>query len=104
MPNTDKKYFALKLIPPRPTFMQDMTDEERQIMQQHVAYWANMMKNDIAIVYGPVLDPNGAYGLGVLAVDSEEQLKNIIANDPALQINKCEYAPMMAVVRESSGQ
>ena len=23
-----KKYFALKLIPPRPTFAQDMSDEE----------------------------------------------------------------------------
>jgi hypothetical protein len=94
----DKKYFALRLIPPRPTFVQDMTDEERNIMQQHVAYWGELMKNDIAIVYGPVLDPNGPYGLGVVAVDSEEQLKNIIANDPALQINKCEYYPMMAVV------
>ncbi len=30
-----KKYYALKLIPPRPTFAQDMTPEERNIMQQH---------------------------------------------------------------------
>jgi uncharacterized protein len=100
MTTSNKKYFALKLLPPRSTFMQDMTDEERAIMQQHVGYWADMMKNDIAIVYGPVLDPNGAYGLGVVAVDSEEQLKNIIAHDPALQINKCEYAPMLAVVHQ----
>jgi len=39
----DKKHFALKLIPCRPTFAQDMTDEERAIMQQHVVYWREVL-------------------------------------------------------------
>jgi len=94
----EKKYFALKLIPPRPTFIQDMTDEERKIMQQHIAYWRELMAQGFVVVYGPVLDPAGGYGLGVMCVDSEEQIKNFIAGDPALQINRCEYAPMLAVV------
>jgi hypothetical protein len=37
--NSAKKYFVLKLTPPRPTFAEDMTEEERTIMMQHAAYW-----------------------------------------------------------------
>lgn len=38
------------------------------------------------------------YGLGIIAVESEEEVKEFIANDPATQINRYEYYPMMAVV------
>jgi hypothetical protein len=34
----DKQHFFLKLNPPRPTFMLDMTADEKAIMQKHVAY------------------------------------------------------------------
>ncbi len=34
----NKQYFYLKLIPPRPTFAQDITDEERALMEEHGAY------------------------------------------------------------------
>ncbi len=37
----EKKYFVLKILPTRPTFMQDMTEEERNIMLQHIAYWTD---------------------------------------------------------------
>ena len=36
------KYFFCKLTPPRPTFAIDMTDAERQLMHQHVAYWSEL--------------------------------------------------------------
>lgn len=93
----DKKYFVLKLIPNRPDFAQTMTDEERAIMQQHVAYWNDYMDKGIMLVFGPVLDPKGMYGLGIIAVDSEAQMKELIAHDPAAKINRYEFYPMMAV-------
>ena len=34
----DKRHYYLKLIPPRPTFPHDMTEDERRLMQEHVAY------------------------------------------------------------------
>lgn len=95
-----KKFFVLKLIPPRPTFAQDMSEEERNIMQQHVVYWTELMNKDIAIIFGPVLDPNGVYGLGIIKADSEEEVNELISNDPAVQINKYEYYAMMAVTPE----
>jgi uncharacterized protein YciI len=96
----NKKYFSLKLIPSRPTFAQDMTDEERGIMQLHVDYWRDLMSKGVVIVFGPVLDPAGIYGLGIVCVDSQEQVNTLTANDPASKINKYEIHPMMAIVPE----
>ncbi len=94
----DKKYFVLYLRPCRPDFAQTMSDKERNIMQQHVAYWAKYLEQGIMLVFGPVYDPSGAYGLGIVAADSEEQLLSLMANDPASEINKYEHFPMRAVM------
>ncbi|WP_018616129.1 YciI family protein [Segetibacter koreensis] len=96
----NKHYFVLKLLPNRPDFAETMTTEERNIMQQHVSYWKEYLDKGIMLVFGPVLDPKGVYGLGIIAVDNEEQVKTLIDNDPASAINKYEYHRMMAVVPE----
>ena len=93
----NKKYFVLHLLPPRPDFAQTMTDEERDIMMQHLAYWTDYMHKGVVLVFGPVLDPKGIYGLGVIAVNDEEQLNDLITNDPAATINRYEFYPMRAV-------
>lgn len=97
-----KKYFVLKLNPPRATFAGDMTADERSIMQQHVAYWTNLMNQGFVLAFGPVIDPTGVYGLGIIEVDNPEQVAGFIANDPANGLNKYEYYPMMAVTPKSS--
>lgn len=94
-----QNYF-LKLNPPRPTFMMDMTADERATMQKHVAYWNDLLNDGVAIVFGPVMDPKGGYGAGVVSVDSEEHLKQIIAKDPANGLNQYEFYPMRAVFRK----
>ena len=94
----DKKYFVLHLLPSRPDFAQTMTDEERAIMMKHVAYWMEIMNQGKVLAFGPVLDPNEIYGLGIIAVDDEQEVKDFIANDPAAAINRYEYFPMKAVV------
>ena len=94
----EKKYFALYLIPTRPDFAQTMTDEERAIMQQHVGYWTNKMNQGNVIAFGPVMDPKEVYGLGIVSVDDEQEVKDFITNDPAASINRYEYFPMRAIV------
>ena len=93
----DKKYFALKLLPCRPDFVQTMTNEEKMIMQQHAAYWKEFMDKGMVVVFGPVFDPKGVYGLGILAVDDEQQVNEFIEKDPAVKINTYEFYPMMAM-------
>src|ERR1700722_20820266 len=95
----EKKYFALKLVPCRPTFSQDMTTEERAIMQQHVVYWRALMDKGKVLVFGPVMDPKAVYGLGIIEAENEEEVKAFIANDSATQINTYEFYPMRAVVK-----
>lgn len=92
-----KKHFVIHLLPSRPDFAQTMTDEERSIMQAHVDYWKEHMREGTMLVFGPVLHPKGTYGLGIVATDDEESLQRLLQNDPASQIAQYEAFPMMAV-------
>jgi uncharacterized protein len=94
----EKQFYAVYLNPLRPDFATTMTDGERAIMVQHVAYWTEKLTQGKVYAFGPVIDPKEIYGLGVVAVDNEQELKDFIANDPAGKINKYEYFPMKAVV------
>jgi uncharacterized protein len=91
------QHFALKLIANRPNFAFEMTPEERAIMQQHVIYWKNLMEQGYVVVFGPVMDPAGVYGLGIVEVDDEDEIKRFIREDPAGTINRYEYYPMRAI-------
>ena len=76
----------------------DMTTEEREVMQQHVAYWTDLMKQGVAIVFGPVLHPSGVHGIGVVAVSGPDELESILEKDPAKGLNQYEWHPMAAAV------
>ena len=97
--NTVKKSFFLKLNPPRASFMADMTEEERSIMKQHVDYWAQYVNNGTVVVLGPVMDPKGGYGVAVVRVDTDEELNELLTNDPANGLNSYEFYPMRAVTK-----
>ena len=66
------KYFLCKLIPPRPTFAQDMTEAEAKLMQQHAAYWKDLMDRGLVVIFGPVADPKGVYGVAILELEEED--------------------------------
>lgn len=98
---TDAKYFVCRLLPPRPSFALDMTKEEAETMKEHGAYWRGMLDRGVAIVFGPVLDPNAPYGLGIVRVSSEAELDGIRAADPAIKSGrglKYEVTPMMRAI------
>ncbi len=98
----EKKNFFVTLTPPRVTFVSDMTAEERNIMNQHVTYWHSLLDKGIAIAFGPVMDPKGAFGMAVVEVQNEQQLHEIIAGDPANGLQKFTAFPMRAVYKKSS--
>jgi uncharacterized protein len=78
-------HFVYKLIPPRPTFPADITDAEAAIMEQHFAYWSRFEQRGIVVVLGPVLDPSGTWGLGVIAGDGPNDISGLGAEDPAVK-------------------
>ena len=77
-------HFYYRLIPPRPTFPGDMTDAEGAIMDEHVVYWSELIGERKAVVYGPVLDPLGVYGVAVVEVEDEATARAIASGDPAI--------------------
>jgi len=91
-----KSHFFVKLIPPRPTFNLDITAEEAAIMQSHSAYWAGLAKQGSVLVYGPVLDPDGVYGMGVVSAESAEEAQRLMAGDPAASLMTFRVSPMRA--------
>jgi uncharacterized protein YciI len=95
------QHFLFKIIPPRPTFAQDMNDEERKLMQEHAAYWKQLQQQGVALAYGPVFEPTGAWGLGIIEVEDETAAKELALNDPTIRANlhTFEIHPMRAIVK-----
>ncbi len=95
-------HYVVRLIPPRPTFDQDMSEEERAVMAAHAAYYEELMKTGRIVVYGPVRDSTGAWGLGVMHGDSEDEVRTITGADPAVVagLMRAELGTMpVAIVR-----
>ena len=91
-------YFLYKLIAPRITFAQDMTAAEAQLMEEHGVYWKELADRRIAVMFGPVLDPKGAWGMAVVETKDETEVRAIGVNDPAIKANKgfrFEIYPML---------
>ena len=76
--------FVFRLINPRPTFAQDMTDQERDVMARHAAHWQPYLDSGQMVVFGPVLDGTGSWGLGVVEADDEQELRSFAAKDPVV--------------------
>lgn len=84
-PSTARRVFLCRLMPPRSTFMQDMSEAERAIMQAHAGYWHRKLAEGVAIAFGPVADPSGGWGLGLVEVRDEMELNELQAGDPAVK-------------------
>ena len=76
--------FVLRLIAPRPSFAQTITDAEREIMGRHAAHWAPYLKRGEMVVFGPILTDDDSYGLAVVETDDEQALRDFAANDPVV--------------------
>ena len=76
--------FVFRLKAPRPTFALDMTDQEREVMGRHAAYWRPFIDSGQMVVFGPVLDTTGSWGLGVIEAENEDELRAFAAGDPVV--------------------
>ena len=93
--------FVLRLIPPRPTFIADMNEQERSTMAAHIAYWSALAESGQVIAFGPVADPNGPYGIGIIVAEDQAHAQRLCDADPALGGGhglRTELAPMPRLV------
>jgi uncharacterized protein YciI len=91
-------HFLLKLRPPRTSFISDMTEAEAGLMSEHAAY---LKSAEGVLLFGPVADPAGAWGLAVVSAADEKAAEAITQKDPLIRANtgfSYEIPPMLAAV------
>jgi uncharacterized protein len=90
--------FVFRLQAPRPDFALNMSDEEREIMGRHAAHWQPFLDSGQMVVFGPVLDSTGSWGLAVVEAEDEDELRAFAAGDPAVTSGtaKIELGKMLA--------
>lgn len=80
----EDKYFVCRLLSPRPTFPMDMTAAERVFMDAHVVYWREQLAAGRVVVFGPVMDPKGPWGLAVVRAKDMAEVLALEAADPVI--------------------
>jgi uncharacterized protein YciI len=78
--------YLYRLIPPRTkSFALDMTPDEAKVMRAHVEYWKEYTAIGKVLVFGPVADPEGAFGIAVITAEDGEDLAPLCQGDPAIR-------------------
>ena len=93
--------FVFRLIPPRPSFPSDMSEGERATMMEHVGYWSALAEEGKVLAFGPVDDPRGACGIGIILAENQSEAEEVRDHDPAVKSPygfSTEIAPMRHLV------
>jgi uncharacterized protein YciI len=96
-----QRFFLCRLIPPRADFAATMSVEERAMMQAHAGYWAAEMAEGNVLLFGPVADPSGDWGVGIVRAPDEAAVHRMEAGDPAVRSGfgfRYEVLPMPVIV------
>ena len=76
--------FVFRLIPPRPDFASTLSDDERATMLEHVGYWSELLAQGRVLAFGPVDDPAGGYGIGIVLAEDMAEAEAIRDGDPTM--------------------
>jgi uncharacterized protein YciI len=78
-----------------------MSTDERATMIEHVEYWSALTEQGRVLAFGPVGDPRGAYGIGIVLAESQIEAEALRDRDPAIKSSlefTTEIAPMLHLV------
>ena len=90
------KYYLCKYLPPRADFLATMTDDERTWMGRHGAFLDDLLAKGQIVAHGPVIDPDGSYGVSLYQIEDDQDIEAITALDPIVRngIGRYEHFPM----------
>jgi uncharacterized protein YciI len=93
--------FLVLLRPVREEMPLEPTDEESRIVGEHYDYLTALRDEGKLVVAGPSIVPGDTIGIGVLTVDDEDEVRAIVAADPAVSsgVMTAEIRPMRIAVR-----
>ncbi len=75
--------FVYMLKPVRAGFINDMSPEEGEILDEHFAYLKKRLTEGALILAGPCLD--GEFGIVLFCAKSQEEAEIFMKNDPAVR-------------------
>lgn len=53
-------------------------------MQRHAHYWKGLLDKRKVLLFGPVGDPAGVWGVAIVEVTDSAELQEFTANDPVI--------------------
>ena len=98
-------FFLMKLIPPRPTFPADATTPELEAMDRHSDYIRHLVDTGAVFAAGPVIDPEGTWGVAIAEAEDAAAAREICNADPVIRAglgfrwNILPMASLLAPVR-----
>jgi len=101
-PASTPHHVLARLIPPRPDFAMTMSDAERAVMGEHVAYCRSLLDQGKALLFGPVMGREGAWGLGIFTVADDAEARALTDADPAVTSGlglRYELLPFLNIIR-----
>ena len=72
-------------------------------MDEHIRYWKALQEQGFVLVYGPVIDAKGSWGMGIIETEDIVVAREFAANDPTIKagLHTIEVSPMKAVLPEN---
>ena len=81
-------YFLCQLRPPRPSFMADMTPDERGLMLAHQLHMRPHVESGMVIALGPVADPKSGWGLALVEALDIAEVERLTTGDPVVTADR----------------
>ncbi|GGB11396.1 hypothetical protein GCM10011491_44140 [Brucella endophytica] len=93
------KHFLCKYIPPRADFLTTLTDEEKGWIGRHSEFLDDLLNEGTIVAHGPVIGPNGTYGVSLFSIGDDQDITETTARDPivAQGIGHYEHYPMLHI-------
>ncbi|UCC19632.1 MAG: hypothetical protein JSV62_16280 [Promethearchaeota archaeon] len=81
----EKKHFYAVIKPYRQDFIINPKKEEDQIMSDHFLYLKSLLEQKKLYLAGPTLISEDPFGLIILEVQTEQEARNLLENDPSVK-------------------
>ena len=83
---TNKNHFYIVIKPYRQDFLTNPKAEEDDIMSDHFHYLKSLLEQKKLFLAGPTLIPEDPFGIIILEVETEEEAKKLLENDPSIRL------------------
>jgi len=77
------KYYFTTATPNRPDFVKNPDETEMAVLGEHFAYFKGLQKDGKAYFAGSAMDQERTYGFYIFTTENEEEVREILENDPA---------------------